>query len=153
MTFAASYVNGEFLEGVLAQTINPVWSSDAIMVALHTDAITGQNANNQESWSTSGEVSSTGYNTKGLALTSPSFTASANKVIFKEADLTMSWGVAYTGSNVTFIAQGLVVFDDTLTTPYADPVICALNFGAPKEVIAGTFTITWDTNGIFYLAY
>lgn len=148
MAFATSYVNGEFLEGVLSQAINPNWSTDTISVALHTDAITGQSKNAQESWSNANEVSSANYTTKGQSLTTPTFVAGSGKLIFDEADATMAW------SNVTFTTRGCIVFDDTLTSPYADPVICAINFGSDVAVSAGTFTITWDpTNGIWYAQY
>lgn len=149
MPFATSYVNGKYLEGLMAQTINPNWSTDSIAVALHTDSISGQNKNNQESWPGTGtEVSSAGYTTKGQTLTTPTFVASGSKLVFDEADATMVW------SGVTFTAQGCIVFNDTTTSPYADPVICAINFGTPQIVSNGTFTITWDNaNGIFFATY
>ena len=148
MAFETSYVNGEFLEGLLSQTINPNWDTDAVQVALYTNDITGQNKNAQESYSTNGEIISNGYTAKGLALDNPTFTASNGKIIFDEDDPFMSW------TGVTAEVRGCIIFDDTLITPYNDPVICALNFGPLEPVVDGTFTISWNaTNGIFYATY
>ena len=55
--------------------------------------------------------------------------------------------------NVTVSAYGVMVYDDTLTTPVADPGMTYHAFGTqPSAVTAGTFTIVWDANGIFRLA-
>jgi len=149
MPFAVtSYVNGKYLEGLMQQTINPNWSTDSIAVALHTDAISGQNKNNQESWpGTSTEVSSAGYTSKGQTLTAPSFVASGGVLAFDETDANMQW------TGVTFTAQGCIIFNDTTTSPYADPVICAINFGTPQNPVNGTFTINWAASGIFVANY
>jgi hypothetical protein len=55
--------------------------------------------------------------------------------------------------NVTVSAYGCMVYDDTITTPVADPGMTYHAFGTqPSSVTAGTFTIVWDANGIFRLA-
>ena len=56
------------------------------------------------------------------------------------------------GGNVTVSAYGCMVYDDTITTPVADPGMTYHAFSVqPSAVTAGTFTIVWDTNGIFRL--
>jgi|SRR6266487_3457230 len=57
------------------------------------------------------------------------------------------------GGNVTVSAYGVMVYDDTITTPVADPGMTYHAFGTqPSAVTAGTFTVVWDVNGIFRLA-
>jgi hypothetical protein len=57
------------------------------------------------------------------------------------------------GGNVTVSAYGCMVYDDTITTPVADPGMTYHAFAVqPSAVTAGTFTVVWDANGIFRLA-
>jgi hypothetical protein len=57
------------------------------------------------------------------------------------------------GGNVTVSAYGCMVYDDTITTPVADPGMTWHSFSVqPSAVTAGTFTIVWDANGIFRLS-
>ncbi len=48
----------------------------------------------------------------------------------------------------TFSAWHAILYDETA----ADDLICSIDFGAEKQVTAGTFTIQWHTNGILTLA-
>lgn len=57
------------------------------------------------------------------------------------------------GGNVTVSAYGCLVYDDTITTPVADPGMTFHAFAVqPSAVTGGTFTVVWDANGIFRLA-
>jgi|SRR5262245_19180903 len=53
--------------------------------------------------------------------------------------------------NVTISnAYGVLVYDDTVTTPQADLGISFHAFSTqPASVTNGTFTVVWDSNGIF----
>lgn len=49
--------------------------------------------------------------------------------------------------------RGVGIYDDTVTTPTADPLICAINFGATYNTSSGTLAITWHANGLMYISY
>lgn len=54
-------------------------------------------------------------------------------------------------TSASFTAYHAVIYDDTPTSPQADPLICSIDFGGAQTVAAGTFTIQWDTEGIINL--
>lgn len=89
------------------------------------------------------EASGTGYTTGGAALTSVTWTRSGDTVTFDAADA--AWTTA------SFTARYAVIYDDTVTTPVADPLVCFIDFGADKTVTAGTFTVQFNASGIFSL--
>lgn len=72
--------------------------------------------------------------------------ATANPVVFDAAD-TVSANATTTLTN----AYGVLVYDDTITTPVADQGICFNYFGGANSVTLGTFTIVWNASGIFAL--
>ncbi len=156
MAFASSYVNGYHLSQMLVNGAAYNLDSDSIRVSLYTDSIgtMDKNANEVKGGGvyTSNEVSYTGSSvTPGSGanpgtLTNPTITAAAGVIKFADSSTTMAW------TNATWTARGAAIWDDTLTSP-ADPVLCAINFGANKQVTVGTFTITWDTAGIFVATY
>ena len=47
---------------------------------------------------------------------------------------------------------GCLVYDDTLTTPVADPGLSYNYFGGTNSVTSGTFTVVWNASGIFAFA-
>ena len=51
-------------------------------------------------------------------------------------------------TSATFTAYHAVLYDDTPTTPQADPLICSIDFGGAQTVSSGTFTIQWAAEGI-----
>jgi len=157
MSFATTnYVNGYHLGQMLVNGAAYNLDSDSIRVSLYTNSIgtMDKNANEVKGGGvyTSNEVDYTGSSVtpgSGAAagtLTNPTITASAGVIKFADSAATMAW------TNATFTARGAVIWDDTLTSP-ADPVLCAINFGADKQVTVGTFTITWNASGIFYATY
>ena len=44
------------------------------------------------------------------------------------------------------------IYDDTLATPQADPIICVVDFATNYPVTAGNFTIQWAATGIFRIS-
>ena len=48
-------------------------------------------------------------------------------------------------------AFGCLVYDDTLATPVVDQGVSYHYFGGSQSVTAGTFTIVWNTSGIYAL--
>lgn len=83
----------------------------------------------------------------GIVLTTPAVTRPGSGVVMFDADNTPS-GSAATMSNI----YGCLIYCDALTTPVADQGLLAVYFGGTGySVTNGTFTIQWDTNGIFRL--
>lgn len=115
--------------------------------ALFTDSLTPDfNAANPYFGSapyTSNQVTGTGYTAGGLTLTSTSFAAAAGLLTFDAADL------AWASSTITN-AEGLVIYADGLTNKDVEAV---LDFGAPYSTSNGTFAITFNAAGIWYIDY
>lgn len=88
------------------------------------------------------EVSGTGYTAGGAAFSSPTLTVSSGALVFDAAD--GSWSSA-TISNI----EGRVSYDDTPTSPVADPLVLSTDFGSTYSVTSGTFTIQEHASGIF----
>jgi len=84
-------------------------------------------------YSTSNEVSGTGYTAAGAALTSVTPTTSGTTAFCDFSDLTFS--------SSTITANGALIYNDT----QSDKAVCALAFGGDKTSTAGDFTITFPT--------
>ena len=99
-------------------------------------------------WTTGNEVTGTGWSTGGVALTGVGLTKAS------PAAGQLKWdagNVTETGTTLSNI-YGCLIYADSITTPVADQGLVAVQFsGAPYSTTSGTLTITWDTNGIFYL--
>lgn len=96
-------------------------------------------------WVTGNEVSNGGWTLAGLALTSVTSTFTTNVYTFDAAD-------SANGSAATIAdSRGLLIYDDTLTTPVADQGVCYLAFGGITAVTAGTLTAQYAAGGIFAL--
>ena len=85
-------------------------------------------------YTTSNEVSGTGYTAKGAALTRVDPTTSSTPAFTDFADLTFS------SSSIT--ANGAMIFNDSAS---GDPAVCILAFGADKTSSSGDFTISFPT--------
>jgi len=81
-------------------------------------------------YTTTDEISGTGYTAKGAALTNVTPTSSGTTSFADFADLTFS--------TVTITARGAMIFNDTAT---GDPSVCILDFGADKSASSGDFTV------------
>ena len=92
-----------------------------------TDATLGASTT---SYTSSQEVSSSGYTAGGKALVNPGVKVSSAVAITNFAN------VSWTG--VTLTAQGALIYNDTAS---GDPAVCVLDFGGPKTATAGTFTV------------
>ena len=85
-------------------------------------------------YTTSNEVSGTGYTAKGGTLTSVTPTTSGTTAIGDFSDLTFS--------SATITANGALIFNETAT---GDPAVLVLAFGGDKSSSAGDFTIQFPT--------
>lgn len=156
MTFAASYVNAYHIADVIKGNLALDMEGSGIhsvKAALFTDSITGQDKSTAERYGVgtfaSNQVTSTNYTAGGIALNTPAVSVTSGVVKFYDSvNATVYWA-----GPVTFTTAGLVVWDDTVTTPNADPVLACIKFGAPVQCVTGTMTVTWATAGIFTLTF
>lgn len=96
-------------------------------------------------WVTANEVTDTNWPAGGRPLASTVLNSGTAATVFYDAADTAGAG------NVTVAnVYGVLVYDDTVTTPVADLGISYHAFSVqPAGVTAGTFTVVWDANGIF----
>ena len=85
-------------------------------------------------YTTSNEVSGSGYTAKGNALTSTTPALSTDTAVCDFADTSFT--------SASFTARGCLIFNDSAT---GDPAVCAIDFGSDKTVTSGTFTIQFPT--------
>ena len=85
-------------------------------------------------YTTSDEVTGTGYTAKGNALTSVKRVADGTTAVCDFADTSFT--------SASFTANGCLIYNDTAT---GDPAVCAVAFGGDKTVSSGTFTIQFPT--------
>ena len=115
----------EILKGVPDFTAT---TGNTFNLALYTsDASLGAGTT---AYTTSNEVSGTGYTAKGNALTSVTPTADSTTAVCDFSDTSFT--------SASFTARGCLIFNDSAT---GDPAVCAIDFGADKTVTSGTFTI------------
>ena len=91
-----------------------------------------------------------GYTTGGEAVVSPTWVESSGTVTFDCADQ------VWTASGGSITARFAFIYDDTVTTPVADPVLChSLLDNTPADVTAttgNTLTIAINASGVFTLS-
>lgn len=119
------------------------WLSDTIKVMLCTSSYTPAQTTHCYRSSVTNEVTGTGYTAGGATLGSKLAVISglsSNIVCLDAADT--SWTTA------TITARYAVIYKDTGSSA-TDPVLGYVDFGADTTATAGTFSITWDTYGIF----
>jgi hypothetical protein len=153
MAWTDSKVFRAFLADALDNTVAFDLGTDSFKAALYDNDITPDNdvtaansAYNVGQWITTGnEVSEAGqWAVGGVALTGQTLNSGTADTVFFDAIDTAS-GTAADLANV----HGCLVYDDTLTTPVADQGMCYNYFGGANSVVNGTFTIQWNTNGLW----
>ncbi len=103
-------------------------SGNTFKLALYTsDASLGASTT---AYTTSNEVSGSGYTAKGNALTSVTPVADSTTAVCDFADTSFT--------SASFTARGCLIFNEDAT---GDPAVCAIDFGGDKTVSSGTFTI------------
>ena len=119
----------EILTGVHNFTAS---SGDTFNLALYTSSASlgaGTTA-----YTTSEEISGSGYTAKGNALTSVTPALDSSTAVCDFADTSFT--------SASFTARGCLIFNDSATS---DPAVCAIDFGSDKTVTSGTFTIQFPT--------
>ena len=127
------------------------WLTDAIYLALaksQTNSPTYTPSNETEtsytSIKTAAETTGSGYTAGGLVITTPTL-ATVTDANDGFRYLTLGGTAPAPWTSATFVTAGGIVYDNTATNK---PVICYLDFGAEKDVTAGTLTIVFDAKGI-----
>ena len=119
----------EILKGVHNFTAS---SGDTFNLALYTSDATLNKSTT--AYTTSNEVSGSGYTAKGNALTSTTPALSTDTAVCDFADTSFT--------SASFTARGCLIFNDSAS---GDPAVCAIAFGSDKTVTSGTFTIQFPT--------
>ena len=124
----ANVVPFSFKGELLSGTHNFANGGDTFKIALYTsDASLGASTT---AYTTSNEVSGSGYTAKGNALTSVTPVADSTTAVCDFADTSFT--------SASFTARGCLIFNEDAT---GDPAVCAIDFGGDKTVSSGTFTI------------
>jgi hypothetical protein len=155
MAWSDSRVFDQMLLGALDRTTTFDLDGDAFKVALYDNdvvpdrsATLANTATNAGQWAYTGNevTDASGWPSGGRSLVSPDVTTGAGYVMWDATD------TASANSTTTLTANyGCHVWDDTITTPTADPGICFLYFGGSNSVTNGLYTIVYHANGLFRL--
>jgi hypothetical protein len=108
-------------------------ATDTIKIALFTSSASIGAATT--AYSTSNEISGTGYSAGGVALTSQVVSTSSTTAYFDAAD--PSW------TSASFTANGAIIYNST----NSDKAIAVLAFGGDFTVAGGTFKIIFPAAG------
>tara|TARA_R100001509_G_scaffold153328_1_gene114141 strand:+ start:814 stop:1230 length:417 start_codon:yes stop_codon:yes gene_type:complete len=108
-------------------------ATDTIKIALYTSSANLGAATT--AYSTSNEISGTGYSAGGVTLTSTTVGTSGTTAFFDADDPT--W------TSASFTARGALIYNST----NSDKAIAVLNFGGDFTVSSGTFRIVFPAAG------
>lgn len=110
------------------------------------------NFDTRTSWSSTNEVSGTGWASGGVLLsaaaagatsTAPTLTISpTGTMMYDMNDISVA-------STTLTNARAAQIYADALSTPTSKPVFVLVNFGADYSTTAGTFGIQWAATGVF----
>lgn len=120
------------------------WTADTVKVALFTNSITTPNYDTNTAYGAAPfNANEVGSPSAGVALASQAWTISSG-MKFDATDT--AWG-----SQSISNARGCLIYDDTITTPTADPALVGVTFGADYSTTSGVLTIVWNASGILTL--
>lgn len=138
----ASLFYNEFWEQLMMGALDLHTAGDTIDVQLHTSTYS-EDKDDEVGDLTNEVANGNGYTTGGETL--------ANQVVAQDdANDRANWDaddVSWTSSSIT--AAGAVIVD---RTPATDRLILFVDFGGDVVSSNGTFSITWHSDGIAYLA-
>ena len=153
MAWAGSGIFTQTIADILGNTTASDLNTSTWNIALYNNSVTpafdGASASNAfatGTWS-GNEISGTGWASGGVALVSPTLS------VADPAAGQLSWDADDVSEAGTTLAafEGCLIYDATIATPVNDLGLVAIDFTTPYTTTAGTLTITWDANGIFYL--
>lgn len=122
------------------------WNTDTIKCSLHTTSYAPDQDTHTDHADTTNETTGSGYSAGGDTLTTAAVTLdTTNDRLELDAD-DAQWTTA------SFSAYYAVIYKSTGTAAN-DPLLGYVDFGGTETVSSGTFTITWDAEGILQIAY
>ena len=124
-----------FTSGSGGGTTTTTGSGNAFKTALYTSSATMSASTT--AYSTTNEISGTGYTAGGAALTNVTPTTSSTTALTDFSDLT--W------SSSTITARGALIYNSSTTAGSANRGVIVLDFGADKTSTSGNFTIQFPT--------
>jgi|TARA_Y100000289_G_scaffold60007_1_gene66619 hypothetical protein len=124
----SSAVCNSFKQEILVGTHNFTASSgNTFKIALYTSS--ASMGASTTAYSTSNEISGTGYSAGGATLTSSTPVLDGSTAVCDFADVSFT--------SASFTANGCLIYNDT----QSDKAVCVVAFGGDKTVSSGTFTI------------
>ncbi len=133
MAFSGNFMCTSFKKELLEAVHNFKNSGGSTFnLALYTNSASFTAATT--AYTTSNEVSGTGYTAKGAALTRVDPTTSGTTALTDFSDLTFS--------TATVTARGALIFNDSAS---GDPSVVVLDFCGDKTSTAGDFTVVFPT--------
>ncbi len=133
MAFSGNFMCTSFKKELLEAKHNFLNSGGSTFnLALYTNSASFTAATT--AYTSSNEVSGTGYTAKGAALTRVDPSTSGTTALTDFSDLTFS--------TATITARGALIFNDSAS---GDPSVVVLDFGGDKTSTAGDFTIVFPT--------
>jgi len=135
MAFSGNFMCTSFKKELMEAVHNFKNSGgNTFQLALYTNSASFTAATT--AYTTSNEVSGTGYTAKGNSLTRVDPTTSSTTAYTDFADSTWS------SSSIT--ARGALIFNDSAS---GDPTVCVLDFGSDKASSSGDFTVVFPSAG------
>lgn len=134
MAFTGNWACDVFKTGMLDGTYDfSSTTTQVYKIALYTNSATL----NQDTtaYTSSGEVSGTGYVAGGKDLTIGVNPTNSNDISFLSFD-----DISWTGA--TFTARGALIYKYDGST---NPAVCVLDFGSDKTITNGTFTVMFPS--------
>lgn len=133
MAFSGNFMCTSFKKELMEAKHNFLLSGgDTFKLAMYDNSASFTAATT--AYTTSNEVSGTGYSAGGGTLTRIDPSSSGTTAFTTFSDLTFS--------TATVTARGALIYNDTAT---GDPTVIVLDFGADKTSTAGDFTIQFPT--------
>ena len=133
MAFSGNFMCTSFKKELMEAVHNFKNSGgNTFQIALYTNSASFTAATT--AYTTSNEVSGTGYTAKGNSLTRVAPTTSSTTAYTDFADSTWS------SSSIT--ARGALIFNDSAS---GDPTVCVLDFGSDKASSSGDFTVVFPS--------
>ncbi len=116
------------------------WDGDTFKCALFNSSWS-PDVDSVLGYTTTNEVTGTGYTAGGKALTSVSITRSGGQFLFTADD------VEFTGATLTDVAAA-AVYSDNASSPVSKPIIAVFKLTATGANNGGTFRIIWSDNPV-----
>ena len=133
MAFSGNFMCTSFKKELMEAKHNFLLSGgDTFKLAMYTNSASFDASTT--AYTTSNEVSGTGYSAGGGTLTRIDPSSSGTTAFTSFSDLTFS--------TATVTARGALIYNDTAS---GDPTVIVLDFGADKTSTAGDFTVQFPT--------